>query len=369
MSVHGITVRAAFDVTLRTPAALIAGACAAAVALPALGQSMGPDFAASYTIVDVGSVPGVPANYGGLLFAPGDTSVLFIGGQANGMSAQIYAVVVSRGPDGGITGFNCGTGVPFAAAPGVGGGIDGGLDVGPGSVLFYTTYPDNRLGQIPSNATAPSKLIDLGTLGVAASTGALRFVPANFPGAGRLKIVSYSGSLWYDATVSADGNGTWDVSVSPGSLAVGGGPEGIAYVKGGNPGFANDSVLVAQYNTGSVVAFEIDANGDPVLATARTFVSGLSGAEGAAIDPVTGDFVFSTYGGGNRVLRVTGFTTVSTCPGDIDLSGGVNGADLGILLAEWGAVGGSPADLNGDCVVDGSDLGVLLGNWGPCLNP
>ncbi len=45
----------------------------------------------------------------------------------------------------------------------------------------------------------------------------------------------------------------------------------------------------------------------------------------------------------------------------------VNGADLGILLSQWGP--NTPlteSDLNHDGRVDGADLGVFLGFWGPC---
>lgn len=48
---------------------------------------------------------------------------------------------------------------------------------------------------------------------------------------------------------------------------------------------------------------------------------------------------------------------------DLDASGEVNGADLGILLGAWGTPG---ADLTGDGTTDGADLGVLLGAWGSC---
>ena len=42
----------------------------------------------------------------------------------------------------------------------------------------------------------------------------------------------------------------------------------------------------------------------------------------------------------------------------------VNGADLGLLLASWGATGPDiPADLNGSGVVDGADLAGVLGHW------
>jgi hypothetical protein len=50
--------------------------------------------------------------------------------------------------------------------------------------------------------------------------------------------------------------------------------------------------------------------------------------------------------------------------GDLDGNGGVDGADLAILLGSWGKCGGCPADLNGDGVVDGADLAILLGAWG-----
>ena len=36
-------------------------------------------------------------------------------------------------------------------------------------------------------------------------------------------------------------------------------------------------------------------------------ITGLDGAEGALLDPVTGDFLFSTFGGGSRVVVVRGF--------------------------------------------------------------
>jgi len=52
------------------------------------------------------------------------------------------------------------------------------------------------------------------------------------------------------------------------------------------------------------------------------------------------------------------------CPGDLDHDGAVNGADLGILLSQWGIAGS--ADLNDDGVVNGADLGVLLSMWGAC---
>jgi hypothetical protein len=36
---------------------------------------------------------------------------------------------------------------------------------------------------------------------------------------------------------------------------------------------------------------------------------------------------------------------------------------MGLLLSSWGACAGCPADLNGDGVVNGADMGLLLANW------
>jgi len=56
------------------------------------------------------------------------------------------------------------------------------------------------------------------------------------------------------------------------------------------------------------------------------------------------------------------------CPGDLNGSGVVDGADLGALLTAWGTSGGEfGADITGDGIVDGADLGVLLVKWGPCV--
>lgn len=52
--------------------------------------------------------------------------------------------------------------------------------------------------------------------------------------------------------------------------------------------------------------------------------------------------------------------------GDLNGDGFVNGADLTILLASWGACLdplNCPADLDGNFVVDGADLTILLANW------
>jgi hypothetical protein len=52
----------------------------------------------------------------------------------------------------------------------------------------------------------------------------------------------------------------------------------------------------------------------------------------------------------------------SSIVGDLNGDGVVDGADLTILLADWGQPG--PGDLNDDGTVGGADLTILLANWG-----
>jgi hypothetical protein len=60
-------------------------------------------------------------------------------------------------------------------------------------------------------------------------------------------------------------------------------------------------------------------------------------------------------------------SNLDCCIGDIYRDGVINGADLGIVLADWGpAVPTKPSDLDGNGRVDGADLGMLLANWGAC---
>ena len=72
-----------------------------------------------------------------------------------------------------------------------------------------------------------------------------------------------------------------------------------------------------------------------------------------------------TYCGWNLDdIVIEGILPSGGVPGDLNGDGIVNGADMGLLLASWGACSGCDADLNGDGLVDGGDLGLLLSNWG-----
>jgi hypothetical protein len=73
----------------------------------------------------------------------------------------------------------------------------------------------------------------------------------------------------------------------------------------------------------------------------------------------------------SRLVRArSGLTAVilaPECRGDLSGDARVTGADIGILLGQWGASGGvTGADIDSNGVVSGSDLGLLLGDWGDC---
>ncbi|MBI4430638.1 MAG: PEP-CTERM sorting domain-containing protein [Candidatus Omnitrophica bacterium] len=269
---------------------------------PAQAIMIGAEFAADYEFTDLGSVPSLPPSYGGLTLLQGDPNTLLIGGSANAAPGALYTVGVTRGADNHISGFS-GVATFFAAAP----FNDGGVVFGPSGVLFASQWPVNKLGQYLPGSVAPDKVIDLVPLGVASSHAAINFVPAGFSGAGQMKLVSWSGGQFYTAEFSPDGAGTFDITSVTHETTLPGGPEGFVYIAAGNAGFPVDSLLLSEWSAGKVGAYEIDADGNPIPASRREFLSELSGAEGAFIDPLTGDFLFSTFGGGDRVVVVRGF--------------------------------------------------------------
>lgn len=268
-------------------------------------QSLTPDFVnTGYTLFDLGSVTGVPVNYGGLTILPGQPDIMYLGGAANQSDGAIYAIPLERDPaTNHIIGF--GTAQHYVDAP----NIDGGIIFTPESTLLFTQYPNNSIGQILPNDSYLSTPLD--EFGVISSVGSSAIVPNGYPGAGNLILSSYNGSHIYNIPFSVSNSGQYSFSNSLDNVSVSGiatGPEGIAYVPIGSQGFQVSSMLISAYDLGKVVAFEVGANGLPIPNTGKDLITGLNGAEGAVIDPVTGDFLFSTFGGGNRIILVSGFS-------------------------------------------------------------
>ncbi|MHC4977014.1 MAG: PQQ-dependent sugar dehydrogenase [Planctomycetota bacterium] len=117
----------------------------------------------------------------------------------------------------------------------------------------------------------------------------------------------------------------------------------------------------SDFVTGQIWSLELVDNGDgtysaadhtEMLATGRNISS--FGRDAA------GDLYILDYLGGELLKLVPNDSS-----GDLNLSGNVDGADLGLLLSLWGATDCSIADLNYDGTVSGSDLGLLLSLWSP----
>ena len=294
---------------------ILSGVCALVTAFSsAHAQIIAPTFAADYSFIDLGTPLGIPGPFGGLTLLNSTGNTLLLGGSANTSGGAIYSIPITRDGGGHISGFG-GVATLFASAP----QIDGGLAYGPGGVLFSTTFSNNSLVQYKPGSNAPDKIIGLSALGVASSTGTVAFVPAGFPGAGEIRILSYNGGGFYSGSLTPDGLGTFDLMSVMLQVTTGFGPEGLAYVPSGSPVFTGQNALISEYLAGRVSAYGLDTLGFPIPASRQDFVTGLAGAEGAFTDSATGDFLFSTFNGGNKVIVVRGFAASIPEPGSAAL--------------------------------------------------
>jgi hypothetical protein len=290
------------------------------------GPALQPPFD-FFSLMDIGVAPGFTDYLGPVVFAPNNPDTL-IYGLLIGDDGVLNTIGVQRDANGHITGFD-GDPAFFANAD----ANDGGADFAPNGVLFVTTYgsgPEgNLMLQYKPGSTNPDKVTDLSTIGIPGSVGALRFVPSGFAGAGQLKIASYDGNKWYTVPFTENGAGTYDLGIASfdAQFADGTGPESPVYVSPGL-GFSAPSVLVAEYNANAIGAYEIDAGGDPVPGTRRTFIADSSSFNPAGMvrDPVTGDAIIADYDSGN-VYVVAGFAFIGA-KGDLNCDGNVNGGDV-----------------------------------------
>ncbi|MCA9284434.1 MAG: right-handed parallel beta-helix repeat-containing protein, partial [Phycisphaerales bacterium] len=90
----------------------------------------------------------------------------------------------------------------------------------------------------------------------------------------------------------------------------------------------------------------------------------LSGDPRYMDDPGTADSGLGTPSFLDRGCYEFQGTSAPPCLADLDGDGLVDGADLGLLLANWGGAGSG--DLDGSGTIDGADLGLLLAAWGNC---
>lgn len=269
------------------------------------------EFVDDYSCVEFATVPGLPGPNGGVVFSLDDPDVLLIAGSANSSAGVLHAVRVTRDEQCHITGLAD----PMTEWVAEAQYNDGGLAFDGGGVLFLARWPVNGLGQQLPGSDHTDRIDDLAPLGLTGSSAAgLNFVPSEFPGEGQLKIVGWPDGGWWTIGLAADGSGTYAVTGVTNEVTIPGGPEGFVYVDDNSPGVDVPSIIVSEWSAGNVVIYDSDANGDPVVDTRREFIIGLEGAEGAHIDPTGGDFLFSTFGGGDRLVVISGFVPTEPPP-------------------------------------------------------
>ena len=287
-----------------------------------------PPFDEDYLFTNVGALPELLDFLGPIVFPPGDSDTLIYGTSANSDDTGVLnSIAVVRDGNGHITGFS---GDPTFVANAD--GNDGGADFAPNGTLFVTTYGatvGNRILEYKPGSTDPDKMIDLSTIGVTGSTGALRFVPAGFDGAGSLKVTDYSDDAWYTVPFVENGSGTYDLGAASldAQFADETGPESPVYVRSG-PEFSQDSILQAEFDTGEVAAYFAGTSGDPLTnGTRRIFIAGEAFAPvGMTRDPLTGDLLIGDYYTG-EIFVIQGFQ-IFPRKGDLNCDGATSTLDV-----------------------------------------
>ena len=142
-----------------------------------------------------------------------------------------------------------------------------------------------------------------------------------------------------------------------------------------NAGFSTSNFLLGalRIRAGATVHL-VDAHDNaPGAGNEAIYVNSLVVPAGATL--VTNGFKVytraATIGGSvSNLADVVVVPGTPPCIADLYVDGIVNGADLGIVLANWGACGAGTcaADLNGDGQVNGADLGIVLSGWGLCAD-
>jgi hypothetical protein len=298
-----------------------------------------------------GATLGIPNELGAALFSA-DGSVLYVVGDADRVESAVYAVPVIRdpqtqeildlGPAASVTKV-------FDGVSSMG-GLDAGLDVGPGGTLFYAYWWENRLAERPGGFAGAETSFDLTAIGIPVSGGGLTFSPLRCDPttvSPQLQVSTYdldedgdprTGARdIYDVALGAGSNGlyaptgsTLFATLPPGTVEMPiGAASGMHYVPAGT--LAGD-LLYASFDVGEVrylgidqgTGLPIDAGTlQPQLGTTnpvdQPFVSDLGvGPLGMDFDPITHDLFVTTAQGIplNTIIQIGGFTGTTLPPVD-----------------------------------------------------
>lgn len=242
-------------------------------------------------------------------------------------------------------------------------------------VTMTTNGPQAGIPRLLSYIPVSLAIADIDGDGVKDIFAACNSIPSNIPASTRPVACFLRGSV-------SPTNGLYSMS-APTGISVGRPVQGKAVsAVQRNGGFSlavasndgvNDSVDVLQLNTfanggitvgdqtqistgGSVIGLHtLLDQGTQKFATVRNVnnQSALKNGRASKIATMRGENGFTS----GAVIESTGY--VELLYGDINKDGGIDSADLGTLLGQYGLPG--IADLNSDGTTDSSDLGILLG--------
>jgi T5SS/PEP-CTERM-associated repeat protein len=303
---------------------------------------------------------------------------------ANGLTGPIDMQV---GPDGAvyinddfdrvlrfnrITGAFLGVFIP----QGSGGLVDGrGMAFGPDGHLYITSTGTNRVLRYNGTTGAP-----MGVFGQAVSPAAPMSSPNRlaFGPDGNLYVTQLNNTVLrfgptgtFLGTFVTAGSGGLN---GPGSLDFG--PDGHLYIGS----TINDAILRYNGATGASMGVFVPSNSngldgptdiafgqDGHLYTTSLINSRVLRFNGTTGAPM-GVFAQTNTNGMSSPFALLFVDGPTQTPGDVNNNSAVDGADLGLLLLDWGpcpeGLGACPADFDCNGDVNGADLGILLLNWG-----
>jgi hypothetical protein len=257
--------------------------------------------------------PVVPVSLGGLAVDRSDVNKLLVVGSVAGSAAAVYSVPVLRDAGGGILGLS-GPAAQRVSTP----KAAGSLVYGPPHLhdaLVYSIESGSAgvdVGLVKPGQTAAFATFNL----VPDSFTEVQFVPgfvaAQGLGSGELRVLTHSGrfyEVFYYSDFYQAGAGSF--RVGPAELAATlpvPNAGAFVYVQRGSPGFAANAILVAEPAANRIAAYDVDANGNPLVHTRRVFFSGLSAISGMTVDPITFDLLISTRSNSSSgIYRIAGF--------------------------------------------------------------
>ncbi|WAS95615.1 hypothetical protein [Nannocystis punicea] len=265
---------------------------------------LAPEFAEFYKTYELGQVPGIPTDsrLGGCAISNENPDILLIAGDSEASTGKVWAIEVVRGNCDHIVNFK-GIAQVVAEAP----YVDANLALVESGLMFYTAWPINQIGQLLPGQMMPAVTTDMTALGVESSVSGLGFVPPGFVDEGGMRTITWSGGKWYHLDRAANGN-TFTLAGAQHVATLPFGPGGFAYVPDGSPGFEVDHLIVSEWSAGTVGVYQVDDQGDPLPESRKDFYLDFPNPWGAYFEPLTGDFMFLTWGAGqDRVYIVQGF--------------------------------------------------------------